>query len=127
VLTRARVAHYASGPGSTGKIEKVRDPRRALVRLTPYLKPYHLSLISVFVFILASTVLGLIGPYLMGQAIDKFIAVKKIAGLATIAVWMLVVYVLGNLSDLASGWLMASDHFIREDEDLRSENALLGG
>ena len=23
--------------------------------------------------------------------------------------------------------MMASDHFIREDEDLRSENALLGG
>ena len=28
------------GPGRPGKIEKARDPRRALVRLLPYLKPY---------------------------------------------------------------------------------------
>ena len=96
------------GPGRPGKIEKARNPRRALVRLIPYLKPYSLILIFVFAFILASTVLGLIGPYLMGQAIDKFIAVKKIAGLATIALWMLAAFVLGNLCDLVSGWLMAS-------------------
>jgi ATP-binding cassette subfamily B protein len=96
------------GPGRPGKIEKARNPRRALARLLPYLKPYSLILITVFTFILASTVLGLIGPYLMGQAIDKFIAVKKINGLATIALWMLVVFVLGNLCDLASGWLMAN-------------------
>jgi ATP-binding cassette subfamily B protein len=96
------------GPGRPGKIEKARNPRRALVRLLPYLKPYRLILVIVLTFILASTVLGLIGPYLMGQAIDKFIAVKKISGLATIALWMLAVFVLGNLCDAASGWMMAS-------------------
>jgi ATP-binding cassette subfamily B protein len=96
------------GPGRHGRIEKARDPRRALVRLIPYLKPYRTILIIVLVFILASTVLGLIGPYLMGQAIDKFVAVKKISGLVTIALWMLVVYVLGNICDAASGWMMAS-------------------
>jgi len=95
------------GPGRPGKIEKARDPRRALVRLIPYLKPYSLIITIVLTFILASTVLGLIGPYLMGQAIDKFIAVKKISGLATIAMWMLVVFVLGNICDAASGWMMA--------------------
>jgi ATP-binding cassette subfamily B protein len=87
------------GPGRPGKIEKARNPRRALVRLLPYLKPYRLILVIVLTFILASTVLGLIGPYLMGQAIDKFIAVKKISGLATIALWMLAVFVLGNWLD----------------------------
>ena len=91
-----------------GKIEKARDPRRALIRLIPYLKPYTLILVIVFIFILGSTLLGLIGPYLMGQAIDKFIAVKKINGLATVAIWMLVVFVLGNVCDAASGWMMAS-------------------
>ncbi len=96
------------GPGRPGKIEKARDPRRALVRLLPYLKPYGSIMVIVLTFILASTVLGLIGPYLMGQAIDKFIAVKKIGGLATIALWMLVVFVLGNICDAASGWMMAS-------------------
>jgi ATP-binding cassette, subfamily B, multidrug efflux pump len=96
------------GPGRPGKIEKARDPRRALARLIPYLKPYSALLVTVLIFILASTVFGLIGPYLMGQAIDKFIAVKKITGLATIALWMLAIFVMGNLCDLASSWLMAS-------------------
>jgi ATP-binding cassette subfamily B protein len=96
------------GPGRPGKIEKARDPRRALVRLLPYLKPYSIIMVIVLTFILASTVLGLIGPYLMGQAIDKFIAVKKIGGLATIALWMLVVFVLGNLCDAVSAWMMAN-------------------
>jgi ATP-binding cassette, subfamily B, multidrug efflux pump len=96
------------GPGRPGKIEKAHNPRRALVRLTLYLKPFTALMVIVFALILVSTVLALIGPYLMGKAIDNFIAVKKIAGLATIAIWMLVVYVLGNLCNAASGWMMAS-------------------
>jgi ATP-binding cassette subfamily B multidrug efflux pump len=95
------------GPGRPGKIEKARDPRRALARLLPYLKPFRAALIVVLVLILASTALGLVGPYLMGQAIDKFIAAKRVDGLETIAFWMLVVFVLGNASDAASGWMMA--------------------
>lgn len=97
-----------AGPGRPGKIEKARNPRRALGRLVAYLKPFALIMSLVFGFIFVSTVLALIGPYLMGQAIDKFIAVKKISGLATIALWMLVVYILGNLCNAASGWIMAS-------------------
>jgi ATP-binding cassette, subfamily B, multidrug efflux pump len=102
-----RTQMMRGGPGRPGKIEKARDPRRALVRLIPFLKPYTLTLIIVFIFIIASTALGLVGPYLMGQAIDKFIAVKRISGLATVAVWMLVVFIMGNICDAASGWMMA--------------------
>jgi len=95
------------GPGRPGKIEKARDPRRALVRLLPYLSPYKVTLGVVLVFVLASTLLGLVGPYLMGIAIDRFIALKNPGGLAGIAIWMLVVYILGNICDAASGWMMA--------------------
>jgi ATP-binding cassette subfamily B multidrug efflux pump len=103
---RSRV--MGGGPGRPGKIEKARNPRRALARLLPFLKPFTVTLVIVFVFILISTLLGLVGPYLMGQAIDKFIAVKKVSGLGTTALWMLVVYVLGNVCDAASGWMMSS-------------------
>ena len=41
--------------------------------------------------------LGLVGPYLMGVAIDRFISAKQAAGLGTIALWMLGAYVF-NLS-----------------------------
>jgi ATP-binding cassette, subfamily B, multidrug efflux pump len=102
-----RTQMMRGGPGRPGRIEKARNPRRALIRLLPYLKPYTTLLVIVFGLIMASTVFGLVGPYLMGQAIDKFIAVKKIAGLAAVALWMLAVYIMGNLCDAASGWMMA--------------------
>jgi ATP-binding cassette subfamily B protein len=96
------------GPGVPGKIESARDPRRALRRLLPYLHPYTAILAVVLVLVLLSTALGLLGPYLMGLAIDRYIAIKDISGLAIIAGWMLLVFLLGNLADAASGWMMAS-------------------
>jgi len=89
------------------KIEIARDPRRALARLLPYLKPFKWTLGLVLVFVLAYTLLGLVGPYLMGVAIDRFIAGKDPAGLARIALQMLVIYALYNLFQLAANWVMA--------------------
>jgi ATP-binding cassette subfamily B multidrug efflux pump len=91
-----------------GQIEKARDPRHALIRLIPYLKPFGSTLALVLVFILIYTVLGLLGPYLMGVAIDRYISTKELAGLATIAIWMLVVYLLNNLFQAIAGTIMAS-------------------
>ena len=107
---------YAAGlrsgaqPGGKGireKIEKARDPRHALARLLQYLLPFRALLISVCGLVVVYTLLGLIGPYLMGVAIDRFIAVKELTGLASISVWMLIVYLLNNLFHGVSEWLMA--------------------
>ena len=95
-------------PAGIGKIEKARDPRNALVRLLPYLKPFSLGLVGVFVFVLIYTILGLFGPYLMGVAIDRFITTKQISGLMGIALWMLVIYVMYNLFQGVAGWWMAA-------------------
>ena len=94
-------------PGLRGTIEAARNPRHALRRLLPYLSPFRRMLIVVCGMIVIYTVLGLIGPYLMGVAIDRFIAVKELAGLAIISLWMLVVYLLNNLFQAVSAWLMA--------------------
>ena len=94
-------------PAAVGKIEKAQDPRGALARLLPYLMPFKWMLAIVLVFVVLYTVLGLLGPYLMGQAIDKFISTKNIAGLAPIALWMLAAYLLNNLFQAVAGWLMA--------------------
>ncbi|MCL5808279.1 MAG: ABC transporter ATP-binding protein/permease [Deltaproteobacteria bacterium] len=95
------------GRGMRDKIEKARDPRHTLMRLLPYLLPFRSLLILVFGLVVATTVLGLIGPYLMGLAIDRFIAVKELAGLAKISLWMLSIYLLNNLFQAVSAWLMA--------------------
>jgi ATP-binding cassette subfamily B multidrug efflux pump len=93
---------------AVGKIEKAREPRHALARLLPYLNPFRAILVMVFGCVLIYTVLGLIGPYLMGVAIDRFITARQPAGLAQFAVWMLVVYLLNNLFQAIAGWIMAS-------------------
>src|SRR5512137_3049644 len=95
-------------PAGVGKIEKARDPRNALIRLLPYLNPYKVLMIIVFVCVVIYTLLGLVGPYLMGVAIDRFIIPKQLAGLAMISLLMLVTYTLNNLFQAISGWLMAA-------------------
>jgi ATP-binding cassette, subfamily B, multidrug efflux pump len=94
-------------PASPGKIEKAKDPKRTLARLLPYLRPFKLVLGLVFVFVVLYTLLGLVGPYLMGVAIDRYITTKQLSGLAPLAVWMLVTYVLTNIFQAAGDWLMA--------------------
>ncbi len=112
IPTRRYTAGLRSGPqpigqGMRGKIEKARDPRHALMRLLPYLIPFNVLLIIVCGLVVVTTVLGLVGPYLMGLAIDRFIAVKELTGLAKISLWMLLIYLLSNLSQAISVWLMA--------------------
>ncbi|MBE3143725.1 MAG: ABC transporter ATP-binding protein, partial [Planctomycetes bacterium] len=95
------------GPGRPAKIEQAQDPRRALVRLLPYLLPYKPILILVLVFVLIYTILGLIGPYLMGVAIDKFIGGKDPAGLGRIALLMMGAFLANNLFQAIANWIMA--------------------
>jgi ATP-binding cassette subfamily B multidrug efflux pump len=95
-------------PAHMSRIEKAHDPRRALVRLIPYLGQYKWALVMTLIFVVIYTLLGLAGPYLIGVAIDKFIGGKDPAGLARIALLMLVIYVLNNLFQAISNWVMAN-------------------
>ena len=95
------------GPGGRERIEKARDPRHALRRLLPYLIPFRRMLIAVCMLVVITTLLELVGPYLMGVAIDRFIALREAAGLARIAGLMLLIYLLNNLFQALSSWLMA--------------------
>ena len=104
----ARSMIQARRPMAFGKIEKARDPRRAMTGLVRYLAPFKIGMTVVLVLVVIYTILGLGGPYLMGVAIDQYIAVKKMDGLAPIALTMLAVYVLNNLFQAIASWVMAS-------------------
>ena len=95
-------------PAAVGRIEKAQNPRHALVRLLPYLRPYRWTLLFVLACIVIYTVLGLVGPYLLGVAIDRYITPKQPDGLAGIALFMLAVYALTNLFQAVAGWVMAA-------------------
>ncbi|MBU0702743.1 MAG: ABC transporter ATP-binding protein/permease [Chloroflexi bacterium] len=98
------------GPGGRhggGKIEKARDARSTLRRLLATLRPYRWVLTTVFVLVAASTVLDLMGPYLMGVAIDQFIAAGDLAGLQRIALLMLGAYTGAWLARVGQSVIMA--------------------
>lgn len=100
-------AALGRGPMQPGRIEKAGDPRRALLRLAQYLSPYKLTLALVLVFVLAYILLGLLEPYLLGRAIDEFIAARQLDGLGRLALLLLGAYLLDNGFQAASSWTMA--------------------
>lgn len=104
---QARAVIAARGPIRPTPIEKAANPRHTLARLLPYLAPYKARLLLVAVLILAITFLDLLGPYLMGQAIDRYIGSRELAGLVRVSLLMLLVYLSNNTFQAISSWTMA--------------------
>ncbi len=94
-------------PSEPGTIEKAKNPRNAAIRLMSYLSPFILQLILVLVCVLIYTALGLVGPYLISLAINGPIANKDVQGLLVIALEMLGAYLLNNVFQAVSNWVMA--------------------
>jgi len=90
-----------------GKIEKAKDPRRALSRLLPYLAPYKGRFALVVIFVVLFSALSLAGPYLMGVAIDRCIGGKDLPGLLKTVLFMLAAYLASNAFQIAANWLIA--------------------
>ena len=72
--------------------EKAQDSGETLRRLAVYFKPFKLPLLGVAVLIVVDTLLQLAGPYLIGRAIDEFIAAGDPRGLTISMLLLLAVY-----------------------------------
>ncbi len=92
---------------SSARTASVKNSKQALRRLFAYLKPYQIGLVAVFLLIALSAVFMVSGPYLLGQAIDRYIAQKDLAGLAIISLKMAAVYAGMWISGVSYGRLMA--------------------
>jgi ATP-binding cassette, subfamily B, multidrug efflux pump len=90
--------------------EKVRakDTKGTVHRLWIYLKGQKKGLILVFIFVALTTLFGLLGPYLMGRAIDQHILKGDLAGLARISLVMLAAYLITALTTWFQTYIMAS-------------------
>jgi ATP-binding cassette subfamily B multidrug efflux pump len=95
------------GPGRERRIEKARDARGALARLARYLRPFAGMLTVVLLLIVVSTLLSIVGPYLLGVAIDDFIEGEDVSGLLRIALLMLGVYAGQWATGVGQNYLMA--------------------
>lgn len=98
------------GPGAMrmmGKGERPKNQRETVLRLWKYLRRQRLALISTVIMVVLSSALNLLGPYLLGIAIDGYIIPGDLVGLARIALLMLVTYGLASLLTWAQTYVMA--------------------
>jgi ATP-binding cassette subfamily B protein len=95
------------GARNLGGVARAQDPRGTLRRLAVYFTEHRAGLVVVAACIVVYTALALAGPYLMGVAIDRFIATRDPSGLGPIAALMLGAFLLSNAFQVIAGWLMA--------------------
>ena len=97
------------GPGRNmgGTIEKPRDTRGTIRRIWGYLRRHRTSLIATAAMVIATSALGLVGPYLLGVAIDTFLLAGDLAGLAGICLLMLGAYAFTSLLTWLQAYVMA--------------------
>jgi len=112
--SRPRFIGGHGGSRPTG--EKAKDRRGTLRRLSDYLKPYHGRLLLVSALVVLATILGLVGPALLGRAIDQYVVHHDIDGLLTITLVMVAVYLAQGLFTAIHGIIMTrvGQHFVAD-------------
>jgi ATP-binding cassette subfamily B multidrug efflux pump len=97
-----------SGGGGPPTGESARDARSTVARLLGYLRPYRWRLGGVTLLVVVSALAGLVGPGLLGIAIDDYVIPGEIDGLGRIALLLLGVYLLGGLTSISQGVVMVT-------------------
>jgi ATP-binding cassette subfamily B protein len=99
------------GPGRGGprfsfeKIE-IKDPLGTLKKLLKYISLYKWGFVFSFLLVFISSVLGIIGPYLIGRAIDLYILPKKFAGFLNFLILLGGIYLLSSFLAWLQGYIM---------------------
>ena len=100
----APVLGFRPGGGPMGifrEPEKSKNTRSTLLRLWGYLQRQSWVLAGSAVLVVITSIVGLLGPYLMGKAIDTYINHGDLAGLARLLGLMIVTYIVAA----AGTWL----------------------
>lgn len=92
--------------GQPLKVEKVKNWKKTLIRIWRYLDVYRGQLILVLFTVLASSGLGLLGPFLIGKTIDKYIAENNGNTLLFILVMIACVYFFFSLTSFMQNYWM---------------------
>jgi len=96
------------GGGHGMRFEKAKNVKGATRRLLGYLRPHRLVLITVFVMATFGTAMALLGPYLMGVAINSMVAGESLSALLRIAGIMLAAYIISWIANTGQGILIAT-------------------
>jgi ATP-binding cassette subfamily B protein len=95
------------GPRPIGQVEHAKDKRGAILRLWGYLRRQKAALMLTAAMVAVTVVLNVLGPYLLGLAIDGYVISGDLPGLARICALMLGVYALNSLLTWLQSYVMA--------------------
>ena len=110
------------GPGSRimDKPEKAKDAKGTVLRIWRYLSHQKVALIVTTLMVIVSTSLNLLGPYLMGVAIDDYIITHDLAGLARLLLLMVGAYaLLIGVAKVPALFDMGWSHYVAQREPPR--------
>lgn len=104
------------GPQLT--FEKPKDFRKTIRMLFEYLRAYRFSLVIVFVFAIAASLFSILGPKILGEAINKLFegVMAQMAGtgegiditaIRNIILMLFGLYVISTIFAYIQGWIMA--------------------
>lgn len=79
---------------------------KTLKRIWNYLAKEKVILLCVVLFVLISSALGLLGPYMVGMAIDDYIVTQQYEGLKTLLLGLFCIYVMYSLAIFLQNFLM---------------------
>lgn len=86
---------------------KSKDAKGTIKRIWEYLKKENKkALWTVVLLIIITSVLGVLGPYFIGVAIDKYISVKDIPGTMKIIAILTIIYILNSLFTWLQTYIM---------------------
>jgi ATP-binding cassette subfamily B multidrug efflux pump len=99
--------HGGGGPmGQFKEVEKSKNTRETLLRLWGYLRRQTWVLVGTSILVIITSIVGLIGPFLMGKAIDTYIDKSDLPGLAILLAWMLLTYIIASAGTWLQNWLL---------------------
>lgn len=97
----------ARGPrGFGGPVVKAKDKKQTMKRIWRYMEKEKAALIATIIFVIISTLLGLLGPYLIGLIIDQYILPKDMAGTFRFLIILAVVYTVSSIFTWLQTYLM---------------------
>lgn len=114
--SRSSNGHGPMGSGGIAPGEKAKDFKGSIKKLSVYLSKYKLSLFLVLLFAIGSTIFGIIGPKILGNATTKIFKglLEKVSGTGSIdfdgikkmLLTLLALYIISTLFSLIQGFIM---------------------
>lgn len=98
--------------------EKAKDFKGTIRKLLGYMGKYKVAILIVMVFAVGSTIFGVIGPKILGNATTELFTglISKLSGvgsidfgkIGTILLWLIGIYILSGIFGFIQGWVMTT-------------------